>query len=182
MMTYQNVTQALQRAGVPLEAAEAHAIVCGFVCGSQGAKADQLWLDQMFEEIDMSNVLARECENLLLQLKNQAMQSINSPEFEFAPLLPDDDESIEIRAGAMKQWCDGFLFGLGLSGYSRRVSPEAREFLQDLTAISRLQTDASPSEEQETAYAEVLEYIRVGVLLINESQFRADSGGRKDKH
>src|SRR5690606_19390950 len=63
-----------------------------------------------------------------------------SPELGFYPLLPDDEESLEHRATALGQWCEGFLAGYALRLGSSGQTPnaETQEILSDLVAISRI--------------------------------------------
>ncbi len=67
-------------------------------------------------------------------------------------------------------WCAGFLYALGLAGEDSygRLSSEAREFVRDLTEISRIDAGVEGDEQEEAAYTEVLEYVRVGVLMVYE--------------
>jgi hypothetical protein len=49
------------------------------------------------------------------------------------------------------------------------LSEDAQEAVRDLGQIARADvTDASESEEDEAALAEIVEYLRVAVLLIRE--------------
>ena len=73
---------------------------------------------------------------------------------------------------ALGEWCQGFLSGLTLGGISDfdKLGTDAREVVEDLVEIARAGTSyhLEGSEEDEQAYAELMEYLRVGVLLINE--------------
>ena len=42
------------------------------------------------------------------------------------------------------------------------------EILQDITSISKADEDSEEDEMNEVAYMDILEYVRMGVLLINE--------------
>ncbi|NJM11108.1 MAG: UPF0149 family protein [Synechococcaceae cyanobacterium SM1_2_3] len=62
------------------------------------------------------------------------------------------------------------LYGLGLGRAEQygALSEESREFLRDATEIAQVGFDTDDSgEADETAYAEVVEYLRVGLLLIH---------------
>ena len=78
--------------------------------------------------------------------------------------------SLDVRAEALGLWCQGFVSGLGTGlGGQSGLSPEGEEFLRDLTEISRVGFDADSTDEaDETAYAEIVEYVRVGVVLMGE--------------
>ena len=97
------------------------------------------------------------------------------------PLLPDDDAPLRQRADALGAWCQGLLYGLGLGQADRRgqLSVESREFLRDATEIAQVgfETDEA-SEADETAYAEVVEYLRVGLLMVLEDLRRSVSPAR----
>ena len=90
--------------------------------------------------------------------------------------LPDDDESLEDRTIALAQWCSGFLAGLASAGSLDTLSSEATEAIGDLQEIARaavtsLDAQAEAAEEDEMAYAEIVEYVRVVVLMFHE-EFR----------
>jgi uncharacterized protein YgfB (UPF0149 family) len=76
----------------------------------------------------------------------------------------------------LAQWCNGFLaaLGSGLEGRLETLSAEAGEALADLAEIARAQTEGELAdetadvEEEELAFAEIVEYIRVVVLMLRE--------------
>ncbi len=70
------------------------------------------------------------------------------------------------RAVALGQWCQGFLAGFGLTAGDRALSTESVEVLQDLSAIAQIQDSLEESEDGETDYMEVMEYLRVAPLLL----------------
>jgi uncharacterized protein YgfB (UPF0149 family) len=82
---------------------------------------------------------------------------------------PDDESSLAERADALSSWCQGFLYGLG-SGTTADpsgVSTEAAEIIRDLTEITHVGVDAGDeTEENEVAFAAVVEFVRVGVQLL----------------
>ena len=67
------------------------------------------------------------------------------------------------------EWCRGFLGGLGLAGVSRQhgLSAEGAEILRDFGTIAGTRFEYADSEEDENALSEVIEFIRVGVLLLH---------------
>jgi len=102
-------------------------------------------------------------------------------EMGFALWLPDDDEPLEERTAALARWCSGFLAGLGSAGQLDALSSEAREAIGDLQEIARAEL-ATPDEEgpanneDESAYAEIVEYVRVVALVLRED-FRGPRAG-----
>ena len=99
------------------------------------------------------------------------MRALRGDEMEFQLLLPDDDAVLMERALALSQWCQGFLYGFGTGGAVPReqLSAEVEEVLRDLTHISQAAVETgAEAEEEEQAYAEIVEYVRAGVQLIHD--------------
>jgi uncharacterized protein YgfB (UPF0149 family) len=89
---------------------------------------------------------------------------------EFQPLLPPDaTQPIDARTTALAQWCVGFLYGLGSSAIpdASKLPGEVGEVVRDFTEITQVGVDSGDSEESnEIAYAELVEFVRVGVQLV----------------
>ena len=84
------------------------------------------------------------------------------------------------RALALSQWCQGFLYGFGTGGPCRasELTAEVEEVLRDLTHISQASVDTgADAEEEEQAYAEIVEYVRVGVQLIHDELIELRAAG-----
>ena len=91
----------------------------------------------------------------------------------FALLLPQDIVVDARRLGALRDWCQGFLFGIGLGGEQllQQGSAQMRDLLRDIAEITRLATDdVDNSSENQSALIEIEEYLRVGVLLLREER------------
>ena len=88
----------------------------------------------------------------------------------FQPLLPADDAPIGDRTSALGEWCQGFLYGLGTGVAvpdAASLQGEAAEVLRDMTEITHVDVDpADGVESNEEAYAELVEFVRVGVQLL----------------
>ena len=70
---------------------------------------------------------------------------------------------------ALSAWCEGFLYGIstGKALNLKQCSPELKEILKDFTDFTRAGMDEdSDVELEEGAYAELVEYIRVGAQLV----------------
>ena len=83
--------------------------------------------------------------------------------------MPGDDVALARRAEALVEWCRGFLGGVGLAGIGSKreaLSAEAREIVEDFGTIAASNFDYADEDEDETALSEVLEFVRVGVLLL----------------
>jgi uncharacterized protein YgfB (UPF0149 family) len=166
-MQYTELADALASLGISQEAAEYHGALCGALCV------------QSAEEIDLNRVVPAEdghapfgdapAHQALERLRDEAMESLESTEATFAPLLPSDDLPLPERTRALAEWCEGFLYGLASRGTLdlNATSPEVKEMVNDLVQFSRAtSSDDEDQEIEENAYAELVEYIRVGAQLI----------------
>jgi len=149
--------------------AECHGVVCGLLCRQADAGFDLYirCLETLGLVVDTGTALGLSLEELL----NTTRAQLADEEMGLCLWLPDDDEMLEERTMALSQWCGGFLAGLG-SGADGKVnilSEESREALSDLQEISSADvTDSSQSEEDEIAFAEIVEYIRIVILMVRE--------------
>lgn len=151
------------------ELAECHGVNCGLLCRLPDASLDAfLGLLDMLELVKTpAAALKLALEELLISTRAQLLDE----ELGFSLWLPNDDEMLEERTMALAQWCSGFLAGLGSSGDEtlKALSDEANDALKDLQQISTADVaDTDESEEDEIAYTEIVEYIRIAVLMIKE--------------
>jgi len=146
-------------------------MLCGLACGGAPA-ARSVWLTEMLQDCNPQDLLVRDLEEGLRTLAITTLAAFEGPGLGFAPLLPTDERPLQERAAALRDWCQGFLYGLGLTGLDdTRLSAESAEALDDLAGIARLEAEAlSDSEEDEEAYAELAEFVWVAALLIRETR------------
>lgn len=167
---YDEVDGALRRADALPDAAETHGMLCGLTCAA-GRPDRETWMGQVLSDTDPANAMVGQCRGVLDQLYQGTMGQLNDSVLDFQLLVPADTDPLPERARALGKWCEGFLFGLGLAGVeiTADLPGAVPELLKDMSDISRVEFDIdSPEEADEAAYAEIVEYVRVGVLLINE--------------
>ncbi len=168
--SYDELAEAFREAGSVLEVSEAHGLLCGILCAG-GSTDPAYWYQQIFDappddEGQRQVVLAS-----LKDVHRATVGQLNDPDMGFELLLPDSDHALEERIQALGDWSHGYLSGLGLGGYSGRdgLPDEIGEFIQDLGEIGRIDPHAGEGgEDEEEAFFEVQEYVRMGVLLVNE--------------
>lgn len=172
---YQQITDSLERLEIAADAAECHGAISAVVCMS-GENGLPSWLDSHFPEIEPAiadgNALAGEAKRLLSDLYLHVAQQLQNGEFDYDLLMPDEDEGIDLRTQSLAHWCQGFLLGLRHSGVTDvgKFSGELAEILQDITDISQVSGEAMENtEEEEQSYTELVEYLRVGVMLFFET-------------
>jgi uncharacterized protein YgfB (UPF0149 family) len=165
-LRYDELAEALSHLGFTQDAAEYHGALCGALCVREPAEIDPL---RLLETAAASSDAGGGAAQALHRLRGESANAFVDRQMGFAPLLPDDQEELAHRVRALSAWCEGFLFGLssGRPLAMKRCSAELKEIVHDFTDFTR----AGVSEEEdleleETAYAELVEYIRVGAQLI----------------
>ncbi len=149
--------------------AESHGILCGLYC-AEGKPDQETWLKHVLGETPAEGEAACEARDLLAQLHDATMAQLAAGDFSLRLFLRGDDEPLTARIEDLAHWCQGFLVGLSLGGVTdiEKMPDDAREITEDLLQISRAHFDPEEEgqEEGEVAYAEVVEYVRMGVFVV----------------
>ncbi len=148
----------------PASIAELQGALCGLLClDSQASRAS--WFKKLYEDLN-----PEEDEVLdLMALFDDTVQALNSLDFDLQLELPDDTAPIASRLSAMSDWCLGLVYGLGSSGLTddTELSEDSKEFITDVINISNIdKEDLENSEDDETNFEELVEYLRMGLFLI----------------
>src|SRR5215469_10598867 len=106
--TYTEIQRVLTDERSMTDAAEAHGTLTGCLCAAIGYRFED-WLLEILPEGRAQPLAAAS----LRQLYTETAGSLRAPDMEFDLLLPEDAQSIDARAAALAQWCQGFLYGLG---------------------------------------------------------------------
>ena len=163
-LRYDELADALSRLGFKQDAAEYHGALCGALCVREASEIDPLKLLEGADGTDGGDAA-----QALTRLRGESADSFLDSQLGFEPLLPDDEEELTHRVRALGAWCEGFLFGLssGKALSMNTCSPEMKEIVRDFTEFTRAGIgDDEDAELEENAYAELVEYIRVGAQLI----------------
>ncbi len=179
-VNHDELDAALKRCGATWDAGQAHGLLCSRLA-ILGTDAGIGWLDQVLEGSNPDDALRRECESMLDALYAFTHRQLAERQSEFEPLLPDDSDSTMARADAIARWCEGFLHGL-VSGSpderlkERLASDPLSDIIKDMLQITRATVDQDLDDEtNESAYEELVEYLRVAVQLTYEelAEFRS---------
>jgi len=179
---FNDIADAFVRANLMGSPAELHGLLCGRIGGGEQLSEDEL-VATVAEFLDVAPERVEDLGDMLPELYRFSVGQISSSGFEFSPLLPDDDFSLNERLASLGEWCQGFLFGLGNSGLSveTELTGDIADALGDLASISHVGglEDENDAEEDEVSYSELVEYVRVAVLLIYaELNVTEDNGSR----
>lgn len=161
---------ALDQAGSEMRAVECHGALTGLFCG-KGELKPQEWLDYIGHGLDANDLLQREALAAFKMLFEITREQLNDSVLDFHPLLPEDEADVEERIEALGQWCQGFLLGFsaGDIGELDKLPGDGGEILRDIVEIARAGSyELEDDEEDEQSFNELLEYVRTGVLLLNE--------------
>lgn len=163
---YAGLADALHAAGVTTSAAEAHGIITAALC----APRPREWQRLLFGGDPAA--VSPSLRSQLGSLYEQTAQQLVGVEFDFAPLLPVTTLAEQVEA--LGDWCRGFVLVMQAAGVDDAKLPgEAGEFMRDAHEIAEAQMDEDEAEEtQQREYAEIVEYLRIGVQLVYEELHR----------
>jgi len=137
---------------------------------ARGALPFASWIDEFLPQEPAADAPQTETLNTLHELFDATLQELHSEDLEFAPFLPEEDAPLHERTQALASWCQGYLYGLGTGGIGERsaLADDTRELLGDFSALAQAETGEGSPVELEDVYIELVEFVRVGVLLVQE--------------
>ena len=166
---YDELDTLLRSAGASSSPSEAHGVLAGVLCAPEGA--ENTWRGLILDDEAVPGVLLDE---RLTDLLAQTRAMLADTEFGFVPLLPGETGPLAQQLEGLTGWCRGFLLGFSAGGNRelRTLSPEAREFLEDMVQMSdaELEAEGADDEGEARALAELVEYLRAGVQLLYDER------------
>lgn len=166
----EKLNTALEQIETEMRAVECHGTLTGLFCAKGELKPEE-WVEYIGHGLDSNDLLQREALAAFKMLFEVTREQLNDSVLDFHPLLPEDDEDVEERIESLGQWCQGFLLGLSAGGIADidKLPGDSGEILRDLVEIARAGSyELDGDEEDEQSYQELVEYVRTGVLLLNE--------------
>jgi len=167
---YEYMGQCLSDVGVDSGTSGAHGLLCGLMCAGELAPQQRL-TQEWFPGGAVDDPAINACRAAVDELVQAVNASIDGADFGFPLLLPDEDSPLPQRATAVRDWCEGFLYGVGLAetGTTEGLPQPVKEALQDLAEISRMDVDGiQGDEEDEVALTEVTEFVWVAAMLVHD--------------
>ncbi|MDO4709883.1 MAG: UPF0149 family protein [Pseudomonadota bacterium] len=160
--TWQQIEAALRPLQLALSPAELHGALTGWLAG--GGEPGGAWLGKVLADDD----LPQPDDEALHALHNATLAALEDREFGFQLLLPDEDWPLQQRGNALFDWCRAFLGGFGLAaGAEPALGEDGNEALEDLARLAMAEADSEGDEEDEQAFAELEEFVRVAALLLH---------------
>lgn len=169
--TYFELESALKSLESDTDPSELHGTLGGLLCANKQASVNS-WISSLFPENKEDQHSIDQLRLALGKLFEATREQLSDPLCSFDLLLPGDDYSFEQQLLSLGDWCQGFLIGLNLGGVEdfNRLQGEVKEFTEDMVEIARagVSYEFTDDEEDQQAFAQLVEYIRVGVMLVNE--------------
>lgn len=129
------------------------------------------WLDALVAEFSISSIPAQLLKSFQ-QIHDTSSEQLKEDPLSITLLLPNDEVALADRAYALQQWCQGYLYGLGLGNRIhnwKSLPNEFREWIEDITDISQLdEHDLEDNNDNEGYFVELSEYVRLAVGHIAE--------------
>lgn len=155
--------------GLEASPSELHGFLCGLLSGGAAAEPE-VGLNALDQSLGL--VLHGELADHTMQLYTVTAAALEDEEFDFHPLLPDDEDDIVERTAALSAWSRGFLAGFahmttGAGVTSAALPEDSSEILKDFTAIAQAGVDDDDTEDEaEDSYMELVEYLRFATLNV----------------
>lgn len=173
---YAHLDQALEQTELKMHPSQVHGLICGLLCGNP--QTTPAW-----EELVTGGAGNTQAQELLDVLQQSTAKQLDEFLFELEMLLPTDEEALPMRAEALTLWCQGLLTGLKIAGVpvEGRKPGELTEAINDIAEIAKMNYEqVVASEEDEEAYTELVEFVRMAVILIYQD-LREQEGAAQTK-
>jgi len=180
---FDEIADHLVEQGEQVSPSELHGCLTGLICAGATAEADAglAGLNQVLD-LDVHGELA----DLMLRLYDVTLASLQDDEFDFHPLLPDDDTELELRVESLALWCKGFMAGFArvtaTAGRGNQGLPgDSAEILKDIAIMIEAGVDEDlPEDESEGNFVEIVEYLRFAALnIFMDTQGQMETGERE---
>ena len=98
----------------------------------------------------------------------RSVEMLDDEEMAFYPVLADDEEPLDEKLLALGDWVGGFLRGYE-AFTPARVADEVHEIVEDFSRIADVDYNTEEDEALYESYVELVEFVRVGTLLVREN-------------
>lgn len=153
----------------------------GAACGIAASGIDPEWAPHRL--VELLGVDAIVGEGQLNEFFAAALLALDAPAMTFEPLVADDEEPLADRLESLAAFSASFIagFGAGVGKIDDSLDSEVTELISDLAAISQVETDLAALEEHEVDFNELLEFVRVAVVLVRAHALSGSLSGDAEK-
>ncbi|MBN9287672.1 MAG: hypothetical protein BGO43_12775 [Gammaproteobacteria bacterium 39-13] len=180
---FETLEYSLIAASTPFSASYVHGMIAGVLCvnGRQIEKCKQL-IEEKIPEMNESHGRISELINNLFSLTALHLQDQN---YELTLMLAPDDLPMPQRLETLANWCQGFLEGVEAENLPKGTLiqyPMVSEVLEDFMQIKDLSFETPSTQENEKDYMEIVEFVRVGALLVHAECTQTENGPSSAQH
>ena len=146
---------------------ELHGLFCSYICAKHLAKNTTQFL-RTLEALSPPQTATKEKTDLEKRFELNQSQ-LEEADFAFQLLLPDDKVVLSERLQALSEWCLGFGNGIKLLevDLSNEKLTEVQDAILYFSEIANIDYNAAEeNEDSERDYMELVEYIRMAVIMI----------------
>lgn len=189
-MNYNLLLASLEALEIDQSPPEVHGLLCGLLCTSSVEKAKSLWFSTVLQDYGANPEKLRQNGEILKDLErffHHWVEQLNDADLGFGLIVEEDSTSAGNHLLQLSHWCNGFGLGFGMGERSKSgqaLPPDTEELLTDFQAIAAYESeelgenheavlnsstdDTEQENDEQSDVVEIEEFIRVGVLLINE--------------
>jgi uncharacterized protein YgfB (UPF0149 family) len=181
-LSYDQLNQDLAPLELPVQLSYLHGMLTGCLVAGSPFQAENYLRSLLMNK---SGSDYRQSTNALFSILAMTQTWLTNFGFDFHLLLPNDDAPLSERVLAFADWCEGFIEGLDMGGLSLDdiSNEDVLEAIQHIDEFSDIDSnDFDYNEEDEKAYFEVSEYVRLAVLQIFCDLNEEGSGRQEPVH
>lgn len=176
----EDIAELIGRCKLATTVSEFHGSLVGFISAGGHGAGGQFSQGSLLKSLEFEADPAPTADEqaMLVRLRHQTEAWLADTDLTFEPWLPEDDASLGERTDGLVDWTRGFLGGFGLGGTpetAKSLTEEAREVLNDMATIATSDFDFEEGDADEDALIEIVEFVRVGALLLH-----AEIGGHHE--
>lgn len=162
-------------------AASRQASFFGLACASPLDPTDR-WVGSVLDDWP-ADLRHEEHRGTLAEAATLWMSQLTEGQLAFGLLTAGDDATLDERTDTLAQWCQGYLVGLAMGGIKdhNALPGDVPEFVNDVLKISQVVADGEGNDD-ENAFYELCEYIRVGVQLVFDELAPVRQGKPEEVH
>lgn len=166
MIPYQPFAEHLKTIGVLASPSELHAQASAVLCVNKQTPFDQ-WLKSISEDYCIEKPDDVNLRHVMSAVFDYAKEQLDKDDYSYQLLLPQEEFTLQERLEILSDWVSTFLSALGTAGFvSENLSPECKEFINDLDKIARIDNTIEGLEGEELDFIEITEYIRSGIMIL----------------
>ncbi len=167
--SFEDVANLFGKSSVYTHPSFAHGYWLGMICGGVQA-SPKAWLETVLGQEENWAKLPTPLQHMILLTAEASVEQLGDSQYSLQLLIPDDDEDLDDRVHAISEWCRGFMQGFREQNQKHHelLQGDAAEALADINEITQMGLELEDDPEEEQNYIELVEYVRVAVILIHQ--------------